>query len=189
MAVIATGHITITDLNDGRGVDSVTVWYYISSSKDELLDGMWSEAQPSDTEGMYVWSKTVATYDDGTTSESSPVCISGTTGTGVRSIEAQYYLSTSDEEQIGGEWQATMPTWEIDTYVWTRSKITYTDGVVTYTEPYCDTGWKSLADLVVGGKNYIRFSSDLTWEGRHKLSNSALAVVDTARVDISYINA
>lgn len=187
MAVIATGHITISDLHDGKSVDTISVLYYVSTSNETLVDGVWSEAQPTNTEGKYVWSKTLTTYNDGSFSESSPVCITGTAGKGVFSIEAEYYLSTSDEDQVDGEWQSTAPEWYSGMFLWTRSKITYSDGSVSYTEPYCDTGWKSLESLVVGGKNYIRFSSDMTWEGRHGLAEFEIAVVDSARVDISLV--
>lgn len=64
----------------------------------------------------------------------------GDTGIGVNSLETQYYLSTSDIEQIGGEWSTTEPKYEADKYYWTRTKITWTDNSVTYTEPILAEG-------------------------------------------------
>ena len=68
----------------------------------------------------------------------------GETGTGVASITAQYYVSTSKTEQTGGEWQENMPTWEVNTYLWIRYKIVYKDPESTvYTEPYCESSWEA----------------------------------------------
>lgn len=59
----------------------------------------------------------------------------GDTGIGVKAIEAQYYLSTSNTEQSGGEWKNTQDEWQSGKYYWTRSKITWTDDTVTCTDP------------------------------------------------------
>ncbi|MFR5416787.1 MAG: hypothetical protein ACLTHL_07305 [Collinsella sp.] len=62
---------------------------------------------------------------------SEPVCISGidgakgdkgSTGTGVRGIVEQYYLSTSSTAQSGGSWSEAQPAWAKGKYIWTRSK-------------------------------------------------------------------
>lgn len=68
----------------------------------------------------------------------------GATGNGVKSIAAQYYMSTSKTIQTGGSWVSTMPTWTVGKYLWTRSKITYTDGTTSYTSPYCDSSWEAV---------------------------------------------
>lgn len=68
----------------------------------------------------------------------------GATGTGVESITTEFYLSDSKEEQTGGEWVTSMPTWETGKYLWTRSKIVYTNPSKTvYTAPICDSSWEA----------------------------------------------
>ena len=57
----------------------------------------------------------------------------GATGTGISSIQEQYYLSSSNATQTGGSWVTTCPTWESGKYIWTRSKIDWTDGTTSYT--------------------------------------------------------
>ena len=59
----------------------------------------------------------------------------GTDGVGITSIEEQYYLSTSDQSPTGGSWSTTQPTWESGKYIWTRSFITWEDGVTRTTDP------------------------------------------------------
>lgn len=59
----------------------------------------------------------------------------GATGKGIKSVQDQYYLSTSNKTQTGGAWQNTQDEWEEGKYIWTRSFITWTDGTTSYTTP------------------------------------------------------
>lgn len=61
----------------------------------------------------------------------------GDAGVSVTSTEVEYYLSTSETELSGGTWQATAPTITDGTYLWSRTKITYSDGQTAYTGAYC----------------------------------------------------
>lgn len=64
----------------------------------------------------------------------------GDTGRGIRSITAEYYLSTSNTTQTGGSWSATVPAYVEGRYYWTRSKIMWDDSdTPTYTTPVLDT--------------------------------------------------
>ena len=144
----------------GTGVSNVDVQYYKSTSSTSLSGGSWSTTNPGWENGKYIWSKTVVTYTDGTTEESTPVCITGAKGStgatgetgaagadgadgkGVKSIVEQYYKSTSATSLSGGSWSATYPGWENGKYIWTRSIITYTDNSTTTTTAVCVTGQK-----------------------------------------------
>ena len=55
---------------------------------------------------------------------------------GVAKVITQYYLSTSLEQLVGGEWSDEEPMWEPGYYFWTRTKFVRGDGTVTYSEPY-----------------------------------------------------
>lgn len=61
----------------------------------------------------------------------------GDDGVSVTSTEVEYYLSTSEAELSGGTWQATAPTITDGTYLWSRTKITYSNGQTAYTGAYC----------------------------------------------------
>lgn len=61
-------------------IQTVKIEYYSSLSETELLDGVWSEATPTWTEGKYIWSRTKTTTKSGTTTYSNAVCITGNTG-------------------------------------------------------------------------------------------------------------
>lgn len=85
----------------------------------------------------YVWQYQLTTYTDGTSTKSNKYISSvlGETGVGVSEIIEQYYLSTSNTTQIGGEWSEEQPAWSDGMYIWTRTVVTWTDGEVTTTAP------------------------------------------------------
>lgn len=62
------------------------------------------------------------------------------TQVGIKSVQEQYYLSTSRTELQGGSWSDTRPAWVAGRFYWTRSKVTYTDGTVEYIGEVCVTG-------------------------------------------------
>lgn len=61
----------------------------------------------------------------------------GAAGVSVAATTVEYYLSTSDTELTGGTWQSTAPDITDGTYLWGRTKITYSDGQTDYTGAYC----------------------------------------------------
>ena len=61
----------------------------------------------------------------------------GAAGVSVTNTDVEYYLSTSDTELSGGTWQDTAPTITDGTYLWSRTKITYSNGQTAYTGAYC----------------------------------------------------
>ena len=77
----------------------------------------------------------------------------GSAGISVTNVEQQYILSGSSTQapvKDNSDWSSTNPTWEENKYLWIRTKITYSNGNVEYTEPYCDSSWKAAADGVAG---------------------------------------
>lgn len=64
----------------------------------------------------------------------------GSTGIGIKTIQEQYYLSTSQTTLIGGSWQTTAPKWETGKFIWTKTVFTYTNDMVEETTPICVTG-------------------------------------------------
>lgn len=64
----------------------------------------------------------------------------GSTGIGIKTIQEQYYLSTSQTTLVGGSWQTTAPKWETGKFIWTKTVFTYTNDMVEETTPICVTG-------------------------------------------------
>lgn len=134
-----------SDGEDGRGISSIIEQYYLSTSSNSLVGGSWSTTPPTWENGKYIWTRSVITYTDNTSTTTSPICSTGSTGAtgiGVKSVVEQYYLSTSYSTPTGGSWQTSVPAWQDGKYIWTRSIITYTNNTYTETDPVCVTGGK-----------------------------------------------
>lgn len=136
-------------LTVGSSLATATVEYALSDSRTEAPTTGWSATAPEWADGKYMWQRTTWTKRDGTKTVSDPTCIAGATGakgedgTGIASVTAEYYLSTSKDEPTGGEWLETPPTWTTGKYMWTRTKITYKNPPSTETtEPVCDSTWE-----------------------------------------------
>lgn len=61
----------------------------------------------------------------------------GAAGVSVTNTDVEYYLSTSETELSGGTWQSTAPAITDGKYLWSRTKITYSNGQTAYTGAYC----------------------------------------------------
>ena len=65
----------------------------------------------------------------------------GDTGVGISYVDVEYRLSDSGLELVGdGDdylWRTSAPDVPEGRYLWSRNKITYTDGTVAYTAAYC----------------------------------------------------
>lgn len=143
VTVIRTGSGTLKAIPIGQNIvdmsiQGVDVQYALSSSSTAAPSSGWSSTPPSTIpDGQYLWQRTATTTGSGT-SYSAAVCITsadGKDGRGVEDIQEQYYLSTSSTRQTGGSWVTTCPEWVEGRYIWTRSRIDWTDGTTTYTTP------------------------------------------------------
>lgn len=65
---------------DGRGIKSTAVTYQAPASGTEAPTGTWSETVPAVPEGSYLWTRTVISYTDDTSSTSYSVARQGATG-------------------------------------------------------------------------------------------------------------
>ncbi len=144
----------------GVGIKTTSVTYQASTSGTTVPTGTWATTIPSVAANQYLWTKTTITYTDNTTTTSYSIGkmgangatgsqgATGATGKGVASITAEYYLSTSKTTQTGGSWVTTAPVWSTGKYMWTRSKIVYSNPTSTaYTTPLCDSSWEAVNDL------------------------------------------
>ena len=68
-------------LPSGKGIAKIEEWYYLSSSATSLAGGSWvKDKAPTWKNGYYIWTKSVITYTDGTSSSTSPICTAGNKG-------------------------------------------------------------------------------------------------------------
>lgn len=166
---------------DYKSIQTVEEEYYRSTSPTELVGGEWVSQYPGWVEGTYIWTRSVIRYTDGTEpTKTAAVCVTGskgatgaqgpqgekgaqgnpgTDGVGVESVDVEYRLSGSGEKLTGTDdegqeytWQTEMPALKNGLYLWSRNKVTYTDGTVKYAGQYCVTkaAWDAVAGKVDG---------------------------------------
>lgn len=94
MAIKATALITLTRVNDGKGIKSTSVTYQIWSNGTSTPTGTWSSTPPKTTaDKPYLWTRTVITYSDNTQSTSYSV---GSTPEGIQVGGRNFAKKTSD---------------------------------------------------------------------------------------------
>ena len=130
----------------GKGVASIVEQYYQSTSATSQTGGSWSGTYPGWVDGKYIWTRSVITYTDATTTTTTPVCVtgskggSGDQGTSITDVDVWYYQSTSATALSGGSWSTTAPTWANGKYIWTKTITTYSTGKTSESEAACITG-------------------------------------------------
>lgn len=141
----ATGPAGATGPRGESGVSLVKSYMEFAGSNSDTVEPTsgWSQTPPSWADFKHIWQRAVSEFSDGSRNTSKAVCLSGLKGdkgVGVNNILTQYYLSTSGTELLGGEWTLDMPAITENHYLWMRTKLSLTDGTVTYSDPVlCNT--------------------------------------------------
>ena len=138
---------TVKDGTDGTpgapGADGKTPYFHVKYSDD---GGETFTSNGGETPGQYI-----GTYTDYTVSDSTSVSDytwakikgnKGDNGIGIQAVDVLYRTASSDKELSNSEmppngWYTAAPTTTEGTYLWSCSKVTYTDGTTSYTAPYC----------------------------------------------------
>lgn len=143
----------------GKGVKSTSVAYQVSTSGTTVPTGTWSGSVPSASAGQYLWTRTIITYTDNTTSTIYSVGRMGTNGANgtngsagrrIKSTAITYQAGSSGTTAPTGTWQTTVPATSASSpYFWTRTIITYTDNTTSTAYNVGSTP----EGIVVGGRN------------------------------------
>lgn len=133
----------------GKGVKSTSVAYQVSTSGTTVPTGTWSGSVPSASAGQYLWTRTIITYTDNTTSTIYSVGRMGTNGangTNGKSIGSvvNYYLATASSSGVttatSGWTTAVQSVSAAKKYLWNYEVVKYTDGTVASTTMPCVIG-------------------------------------------------
>lgn len=136
----------------GKGVKSTAVTYQVSSLGTAIPAGTWSSSIPSASAGQYLWTRTVITYTDNTTSTIYSVSRMGTNGTnGANGTNGKsigsvvnYYLATASSSGVttatSGWTTAVQSVSAAKKYLWNYEVVKYTDGTVASTTAPCIIG-------------------------------------------------
>lgn len=63
-------------------------------------------------------------------------------GVGISNTDVLYAISSSNTIAPTSGWQTTAPAWKGGYYIWSKTKVVYTDGDIVYTDAACITGGK-----------------------------------------------
>lgn len=144
---------TVTEITEqvvtetvGNVVKSSKNQYYLSTSATAPTGGSWSDSRPTG-EG-YLWVRLVETLLDGSVVNGTPYCVTTDPGREVTGVLTEYYRSTSSTTQTGGSWSSDFPSYIAGTYLWVRTKVSYTNPTGTETTvPVLDSTWAELSNI------------------------------------------
>ena len=117
----------------GKGITGTTVTYQTHSNGTTAPTGTWQTAPTTTTPGQFLWTRTVTTYTDSTTSTAYSVSAHGATGAtgsagkGVSSTSVTYQVHTNGTSAPTGTWLSTIPATSPGQFLWTRTITNYTD--------------------------------------------------------------
>ena len=112
LASVAPTHYTDYTWNKVRGekgdtgaaavITSQSVQYQASNSGTVIPTGTWSNSIPAVNEGQYLWTRTIVTYNSGTTTTAYSVGYKGINGTGAGDMVKSDYDPQGSVEAAGG---------------------------------------------------------------------------------------
>lgn len=121
----------------GKGISSTEVTYQASTSGTSIPTGTWAKSIPSVAAGSYLWTRTIITYTDKTSTTSYAVGKmgnTGATGKGIKSTSITYQAHSNGTTAPTGTWTDLVPTTSAEKpYLWSRTILTYTDNTTSTT--------------------------------------------------------
>lgn len=118
-------------------ISGVDVEYAQNTSNTEAPKDGWTTVAPAWKSGYYIWQRTKTSYANGKLpTYSEATCISGADGQSgtsvtITSTEVRYAGSARNMTAPTSGWTATPPAVAEGEYLWTRTKVTYSDGTTT----------------------------------------------------------
>lgn len=106
----------------GKGVKSIIEQYYKSTSATSQTGGSWVGTYPGWENGKYIWTRSVITYTDNTTTTTAAICVTGSkgetgatgpkgetgaAGRGVKSTAITYQAGSSGTSAPTGTWASS----------------------------------------------------------------------------------
>ena len=143
-------------------ISGVDVEYAQNKSNTEAPKDGWKTVAPAWKSGYYIWQRTKTSYANGKDpTYSAATCISGADGQSgtsvtITSTEVRYAGSASNTTAPTSGWTANPPAVDEGKYLWTRTKVTYSDGTTT-------TAYSVAKQGQSGNTPTITISSDGYW--------------------------
>jgi hypothetical protein len=117
----------------GVGVTGTTVTYQVGSTGTTAPTGTWVSSPQATSPGQFLWTRTVTTFSDTTSSTAYSVSAHGTSGStgapgvGVTGTAVTYQVGSTGTTAPVGTWQSTPQATIPGQFLWTRTITTYSD--------------------------------------------------------------
>lgn len=145
----------------GNGIKSTAITYQASTSGTAIPTGTWATTIPTVAAGSFLWTRTIVTYTNNTTSTAYSVGKmgnTGATGKGVKSAATTYQAAASGTTIPTGTWTTSVPkTSAALPFMWSRTITTYTDNTTSTAYAVGSTP----DSIAIGGRNLILKSRTL----------------------------
>ena len=143
---------------NGNGIKSTAITYQGSTSGTTIPTGTWGTTIPTVAAGSFLWTRTIVTYTNNTTSTAYSVGkmgntgATGATGKGVKSAATTYQAAASGTTIPTGTWSTSVPSTSAALpFMWSRTITTYTDNSTSTAYAVGSTP----EGIVVGGRNLV----------------------------------
>lgn len=103
-------------------------------------------------------------------------------GKSVSSVVPEYYLSTSNIELSGGSWSTEIPARTKDTYIWTRSRVEFSNPTETaYTTAVLDNATNN---MVAVGSVTETLNAELNIEGNTLVAKAGKLIIESPQLSL-----
>lgn len=133
--------------SNGVGITGTVVDYQVGSSGTSAPTGAWSSTPVATTApGQFLWTRTVTSYSNSTTTTAYAISAHGATGTagsngtngtngtngvGVTGTVVEYQVGSSPTSAPTGAWSSTPQATTPGTYLWTRTTTSYSNSTTS----------------------------------------------------------
>src|SRR5690606_35286749 len=163
---------------DGVGVQGHAVTYQVSSSGTTTPTGTWVTSVPTTAPGEFLWTRTIITYTDASTTTMYSVAKHGSTGSpgtpgvSVVSITPYFRLGTTTPAKPTTNpppdpWQTTEPAWVEGQMMYRTERIVYSSGSpnFAYTDVSLVAAFQAAdaAMAAANGKNVVTYIGIGSW--------------------------
>lgn len=127
------------DGQDGKGIENTQIRYQLHTSGTSTPTGTWLQSLPDPIKGQFLWTRTILTFTDASTSTSYSTSYfatdgqngtdgqDGSDGISITGITAEFAVNTSPTSAPTSGWSTTRPNRSASQYMWTRDRVQFSN--------------------------------------------------------------
>lgn len=153
------GNKTEEEIRNAAGVKNIITQYYLSESYLDQSGGEWTESQPAWADGYYLWQRTKITWDDGTSSSTTPRLLTAVNDACERATTAQTTAGEAKTQASEAKTQATAATSYANGALTGLSTVQDVIGVLDWAQKNAQYSLTADTDIVPGKTYWTRSGS------------------------------